>query len=322
MRTSLRFNNDLSIEDFVRIAVLAEEAGFDQLWVSHDLFWRSAPVLMTAAARATSRIALGAGVFNPVSMHTSEIAMAVASLHEVSGGRIILGIGAGADRFLDWARLPYESPVARTRKAIGELRALLAGEVPDGWQEEGRLRTGPAPVPIYIGAMGPKMLELGGELADGALPLLFPPEHYPQAAAQIEAGARKAGRDPAAVDVAACIWCSIDPDPARARWALAEKIAYYGPSFAPYLLGRASITVEDFAPIREQLARGNERRAAELVTPQMLSLGISGGVDEVIERCRGLIAMGAKHISFGPPLGPDPVQAVLTLGREVLPALR
>jgi len=321
LRTSLRFNNDLPIEDFVRIAVLAEEAGFDQLWVSHDLFWRSAPVLMTAAARATTRIELGAGVFNPVSMHTSEIAMVAASLSEVSGGRMLLGIGAGADRFLDWARLPYETPVTRTRKAISELRALLAGEVPDGWQEEGRLRTGPVAVPIYVGAMGPKMLGLAGELADGALPLLFPPEHYPQAAAQIEAGAQRAGRELSAVDVAACIWCSIDADPAKARRALAEKIAYYGPSFAPYLLGRASITLEDFGPIQEELARGNQSRAAELVTPRMLSLGIAGGVDEVIERCRGLIAAGAGHISFGPPLGPDPMRAVVALGREVLPAL-
>src|SRR6185503_16044737 len=112
-------------------------------WVSHDLFWRSAPVLMTAAARATSRISLGAGVFNPVSMHTSEIAMVAASLHELSGGRMLLGLGAGADRFLDWARLGYDPPVKRTLRAIGELRALLAGEVPDGWQAEGKLRTGP-----------------------------------------------------------------------------------------------------------------------------------------------------------------------------------
>jgi len=57
------------------------------------------------------------------------------------------------------------------------------------------------------------------------------------------------------------------------------------------------------------------------VTPRMLSLGIAGGVDEVIERCRGLIAAGAGHISFGPPLGPDPMRAVVALGREVLPAL-
>jgi len=257
VKTSLRFNNDLPVAKFVRIAALAEEAGFDQVWVSHDLFWRSAPVLLAAAAAATSRIVLGAGVFNPVSMHVSEIAMAAASLNEASGGRFLLGIGAGADRFLDWAGLAPRPPVERTRQAIIELRALLAGEAPSGWSAQGRLRTGPASVPIYVGAMGPRMLELAGELADGALPLLFPPEHYPVAAAQVEQGARRAGRDPSSIDIAACVWCSLDEDRDRARLALAAKIAYYGPSFSPYLLGRAEIAPEEFEPVSDAMSRGD-----------------------------------------------------------------
>jgi 5,10-methylenetetrahydromethanopterin reductase len=322
LRTSLRFNNDQPVERFARIAALAEDAGFDQVWVSNDLFWRSAPVLLAAAAAATSRIALGAGVFNPVSMHVSEIAMAAATLHEISRGRFLLGIGAGADRFLDWAGLEPGPPAARTRKAVVELRALLSGEAPAGWNPEGRLRTRPAAVPIYVGAMGPRMLELAGELADGALPLLFPPEHYPVAAEQVADGARAAGRDPISIDVAACVWCSIDDDRDRARRALAEKIAYYGPSFSPYLLKRASISPEDFQPVMDAMAQKDEARAAGLVTPRMLSLGIAGNAAEVAERCAGLIAAGARHISFGPPLGPDPERAVASLGRDVLPLLR
>lgn len=321
MRTSLRFNNDLPIERFARIAALAEEAGFDQLWVSNDLFWRSAQVLLATASAATTRIALGAGVFNPVSMHVSEIAMAAASLNEVSGGRFLLGIGAGADRFLDWAGLAPPPAVARTRTAIKQLRALLAGAVPEGWNLEGRLRAGPGPVPIYVGAMGPRMLELAGELADGALPLLFPPEHYSVAAAQVVRGADRAGRDPESVDVAACVWCSVDDDRDRARRALAQKIAYYGPSFSPYLLERAAISPEDFQPVMDAMSHGDVDRAAALVTPRMLSLGIAGSWHEVAERCLGLVAAGARHISFGPPLGPDPERAIASLGRDVLPLL-
>ncbi len=322
LKTSLRFNNDVPVERFARIAVLAEEVGFDQLWVSNDLFWRSAPVLLAAASAATSRIALGAGVFNPVSMHVSEIAMAAATLHEVSGGRFLVGIGAGADRFLDWAGLASPPPAPRTRKAIVELRSLLSGEAPPGWNAEGRLRTGPAPVPIYVGAMGPRMLELAGEVADGALPLLFPPEHYAAAVAQIARGAHRAGRDPQSIDVAACVWCSIDDDRDRARRALAEKIAYYGPSFSPHLLERASISLDDFQPVMTAMSRGDVEHAAAIVTPHMLSLGIYGNAREVAERCTGLIAAGARHISFGPPLGPDPERAVASLGRDVLPVLR
>jgi len=309
MRFSIRLNNDVPVERFVRIASLAEELGFDQVWVSHDLFWRSAPVLVTAAAIATSRIALGVGVFNPVSMHPAEIAMAAATLHEVSGGRVLLGIGAGADRFLRWAGLEFPPPVPRTRAAIHELRALLSGQAPAGRDAEGHLRTGPVTVPIYVGAMGPKMLELAGEMADGALPLLFPPERYAHAAALIEAGARRAGRDPDAIDVAACVWCSIDADAHRARRALAEKLAYFGASFSADLLESASLEAGDFPP----------GITAEQVTAPMLALGIAGDVGEVADRCLQLAAAGARHISFGPPLGPDPEQAVTALGRSVIP---
>jgi 5,10-methylenetetrahydromethanopterin reductase len=322
MKFSVRFNNDLPAERFIRMAALAEEAGFDQIWVSNDLFWRSATVLVAAAARVTSRIALGVGVFNPVSMHPAEIAMAASTLQEVSGGRFHLGLGAGADEFLAWAGLAAGPPASRTERAIKEVRALLAGDAPEGWPNEGRLRTGPASVPIYVGAMGPRMLQLAGRLADGALPLLLPPSRYHFAANQISEGARRAGRDPESLDVAACIWCSIDPDRARARRALASKIAYYGASFSSDLLKDVSLTLDDFVSIQQAMSDGDIERAADLVTPAMLSLGVAGGIDEVIEASARLVAGGARHISFGPPLGPDPEQAVKALGAKVLPALK
>lgn len=303
---SVRFNNDVPPSRFARLAALAEERGFDQVWVSNDLFFHSASVLVSAAARATSRIALGVGVFNPVSMHSSEVAMIAASLAELSGGRALLGIGAGADRFLAWAGLQFDPPVARTERAIGEIRALLAGEAP--WSPEGRMRVSTSAVPIYVGAMGERMLRMAGRVADGALPLLFPPSHYRVAAAQIAEGAATAGRDPQAIDIAACIWCSIASDAERARRALAEKIAYYGPSFSPDLLARAGLRVSDFE--------------GGAVTPKMLGLGVAGGPEDVAAACARLIADGARHISFGPPLGPDPEDAIRVLAAEVIPALR
>jgi 5,10-methylenetetrahydromethanopterin reductase len=321
MKFSVRLNNDLPVDRFIHMAALAEDAGFDQIWVSNDLFWQSAPVLVAAAARVTSRIDLGVGVFNPVSMHPAEIAMAASSLQEVSGGRFCLGLGAGADQFLEWAGLTADPPVPRTERAIKQLRALLSGEVPEGWPDEGRLRTGPVSVPIYLGAMGPQMLRLAGRLADGALPLLLPPERYQFAVAQIAEGARLAGREADSLDVAACIWCSIDADEARAKRALASKIAYYGASFSADLLKGVSLTRLDFRPIQHAMANRNGERAVDLVTPTMLSLGVAGGVDEVVEACASLVASGARHISFGPPVGPDPERALAALGAKVLPAL-
>jgi 5,10-methylenetetrahydromethanopterin reductase len=305
LRFSVRFNNDMPAVRFARIAALAEECGFDQVWVSNDLFWQSGSVLVTAAANATSRIELGVGVFNPVSMHPAEIAMVAVSLAELTGGRFRLGVGAGADRFLQWAGMTPDPPVKRTQAAIGEIRTLLSGGSP--WAEEGRMHIDVAEVPIYVGAMGPAMLRMAGRIADGALPLLFPPRHYRVAAAQIAEGARAASRDVDGIDVAACIWCSIDASGQRARDALAAKIAYYGASFSLDLLARAGLKPADFAD--------------GTVTPAMLALGVAGDAEDVIAACTELVRDGARHVSFGPPLGPDPEVALRVLAREVLPAL-
>jgi len=324
LRTSLRLNNDLTVEEFVALCRRAEAHGFDQVWVSNDLYLRSASVMLTAAALATERIGLGVGIMNPYSVHPAEIAMMAATLQEVSGGRFLLGLGAGSEEFLGWAGMARPAPLTRTRQAVTEIRALLSGERSDG--SDGRsphayLRFSGLPVPIYIGAMSPKMLAATGAIADGALPLLYPPEHYETAAAQIAAGAVAAGRAVTEIDIAACIWVSVARDEASAIAPLAEKIAYYGASFAPYLLQRAGLSLEDFLPIQRALQREGIGAASALVTPQMLRLGIAGTADQVIQRCAALMGSGVRHLSFGPPLGPDLLGAVDMLGTEVLPAV-
>src|SRR3954452_24574908 len=102
MRFSLRLNNDLTISEYLALAQAAEAYGFDQFWVSHDLFLRSAPVILTAIANATQRIQIGTCILNPYTIHPSEIAMFAATLDEISGGRFNLGIAAGAGEFLKW----------------------------------------------------------------------------------------------------------------------------------------------------------------------------------------------------------------------------
>ncbi|WP_131105661.1 LLM class flavin-dependent oxidoreductase [Ornithinimicrobium sufpigmenti] len=322
LRFSVRVNNDVPAAELIELARAVEDAGFDQLWVSNDLFLRSAPALVGRLSAHTSRLHLGIGVVNPYSMHTAEIAMAAATLQELTQGRFLLGLGAGAAEFLGWVGLHQDSPLAGSRRALEELTAARHGQVPAGWNRAAHLRFEAAPFPVYVGAMGPRMLALAGELADGALPLLYPPEHYAAAAAQIARGAERAGRPVEELDIAACIWVSIDDDPERAARPLAEKIAYYGASFSPVLLQQAGLTPADFAPIQQAMNEGRSEEGIAMVTETMLQLGIAGTTQDVVERCRGLVARGARHLSFGPPLGPDLLQAVDRLGSEVLPALR
>ena len=323
--TSLRLNNDVPIDEFVELALLAESLQFDQIWVSNDLFFRSAPVALAAAATATRTIALGTCILNPYSIHPAEIAMMATTLQELSAGRFLLGLAAGAEDFLGWAGVAREAPLARTREAVLAIRALCSGispaDVPGsgpGWRPDARLRIPTVTTPIYLGAMSPRMLELIGEVADGGLPLLYPPESFSDTMTHIAAGLARAGRQSGDVDVAACIWVSVDDDLERARRPLAEKLAYYGASFSPDVLARVGVD----AGTLDDLRHVDPAEAARRLPPAMLDLGMCGPPEHVAERCCRLLDAGARHISFGPPLGPDRLRAVRQLGEGVLPRLR
>jgi 5,10-methylenetetrahydromethanopterin reductase len=323
VKFSVRVNNDLGFTELLEVAAAAEQAGFDQLWVSNDLFLRSAPVLAGGLAAATARIGLGIAVMNPYSVHVSELAMLAGTLQEVTGGRALLGLGAGSEQFLGWAGIARTQPLATTRRALAVVRALLGHEdvdrtlLPEWFGTQSVLRFPVArPVPVYIGAMGPKMLEMAGRHADGVLPLLYPPERYADVREHVLAGAEHRNRD---VDLPACFWVSLSEDLAAARAALAEKLAYYGPSISAPVLAAAGLLPQDFTPAARLAHDGHG--AAQLIDDRMLALGVAGDAADVLARCRVLHGLGARHLSFGPPLGPDPVTAIRQLGDRVLPAL-
>ena len=325
MRFSIRLNNDLTVQEYVSLARAAEEMGVDQIWVSNDLFLRSAPVILLAMAHATTRIEIGTGILNPYTIHPAEIAMLAATMDEATHNRFNLGLGAGASEFLKWIDLDVTHPLAAVRETVEAIRSLLRGErAPmDGaflrWSGEAYLRfDAPRVTPIYIGAMGPKMLALTGEIADGALPLLFPPEHYFGVLPYLQAGG--AQRSPALgeLDFAVCIWVSLSEDRMAARRILAEKIAYYGHALSPLILERLGVEQADFRPIEQAIMVDRDvDRAVAMVDDRMLRIGVVGAAGDVIERLEPLVAAGARHLSFGPPLGPDRFEAIRLLGQVV-----
>ncbi len=203
MRFSLRLNNDLPLADYIALAQAAEEVGFDQFWVSNDLFLRSAAGDSAGVALATARIEVGTG--HPQPVHDPSGRDRHACRHDGRTERQSLQPGAGGGS----GRVPQVGghrargdPGDAARDDRGRARGCSVGErvAIDGqflhWSNEAYLRfAAPRVTPIYIGAMGPKMLALSGELADGALPLLFPPEHYFGVLPYLQEG--MARRDPA-----------------------------------------------------------------------------------------------------------------------------
>ena len=229
----------------------------------------------------------------------------------------MLGLSSGADDFLSWVGITADKPVTTVKETVSALRRLWRGEAGDapGWTAQAHLRFAAREIPIYIGAMSPRMLRLIGEVADGGLPLLFPPEHFADVLTYI------APKRP--VDIAACIWCSVTrADYAAAEWALREKIAYYGHALSPLILERLGLTRTDFEPIQERMRAGDTRGAATLVTTEMLRIGVVGTARDLLPRLEHLRTLGAQHLSFGPPIGPDLFEAIDVLGSDVLPRFR
>lgn len=327
MKFSLRFNNDLPVQDYVTYAQAAEAAGFDQFWVSNDLFLRSAPVILSAVAQATERIEIGSCILNPFTLHPAEIAMLAATLDELSGGRFNLGLSSGAEDFMRWLGLEFRYPRSRVVETVAAINKLTSNQnaAVDGrvlnWSEEAWLRfQSRRRVPIYLGAMSPLMLEEIGAIADGGLPLLFPPEHYATVLPHIERGLARSGRSLDDIDLAACIWCAVSADQAAAEATLADKIAYYGHAMSPLILRQLGLTRDDFEPIRRACHVDRDLAAArKLVTPRMMRIGIAGTTAALIDRLEQLAALGVRHLSFGPPLGANISAAIQAIGRDVIP---
>jgi 5,10-methylenetetrahydromethanopterin reductase len=318
------------IDGLTALSVHAEALGFDQVWVGNDFLGHSGIPAIASMLIATSRIRVGSAVLDPVSLHPGQIAQLASGFQELSGGRFLLGLGAGSDVFFSRAGLAPAKPVPRTREAIIAIRELTNGRSPAGvpgaaagWHSDARILD-PRPVPIYVGAMGPKLLQLAGRYADGALPLCLPPRHLHNVMPRLAVGAEKGGRSVDELDVAACVWCAVDDDRDVARRLLARHIAIYSGSLSADALVENGLDPEEFARTQARMLEGREDDAIRSVleSTSMLELGIVGGADEVVEQCGALVDAGARHISFGPPLGADGAAALALLSRAVVPRIR
>jgi 5,10-methylenetetrahydromethanopterin reductase len=331
VRFSIRFNDAFGpVREVVSLAQLAEQAGFDVIWYCHDLLLRDAWVTLTAIAAATSRVKIGTCIVNPFTADPSEIAMHAATLQEYSGGRFILGIGPGEPRFLDLVGKRQQRPLTGLREAVTILRRLLAGQaVPfDGtvfrdWKPGAQLADPPStPIPMYIGGQGPRVLRLMGEMGDGALPLIFPPDYFPTVMALIAGGAAAVGRDVSAIDIAPCFWFSLAGERGAAEDAMRRMIASYGPYLRDDMLAPIGLRQADLAPLGARWTGGDHAGAEALVRGRMFDLAVLGTAEEVQPRIRRLIEQGATQINVGPPLGPDPRRTIALFAERLLPELR
>ena len=205
-------------------ARLAERTGYDYFWLADERFFREVYASLTHVAHVTERIRIGPCVTDPYSRHPALTAMAIATLDEVAGRRTALGIGAGVSGFRELG-IAREKPAVAIREAVEIIRRLLAGDTVSYKGQtvtlhDARLDFAPprADVPVYVASQHVHGCRAAGRVADGAMmqgcvaePLL---RFFRDTVA---AGARQAGRDPAAIDLVARVNVCIDDDRAAAR---------------------------------------------------------------------------------------------------------
>ncbi|MEA1985079.1 MAG: 5,10-methylenetetrahydromethanopterin reductase [Euryarchaeota archaeon] len=306
-------------------AKLAEQQGFDNVWITDHYNNRDVYTTLAVLAMNTNSIKLGTGVTNPYTRNAAITASSIGAINEISGGRAILGLGPGDKATFDAMGISWDKPLTTTKENIEALKGFFAGKKVE---QDGKVvkfggakmafKTGN--IPIYMGAQGPKMLELSGEVADGVLINASHPKDFEVAMEQITAGAKKAGRDPKDIDVAAYACFSIDKDAAKAKNAAKVVVAFIVAGSPDMVLERHGIDPAAKTDIGAAIAKGDfGALMGSLVTDAMIdAFSICGTPDDCKQRIEELKAIGVTQIVVGSPIGPNKEKSIKLIGKEII----
>jgi coenzyme F420-dependent oxidoreductase len=283
-------SEDLPRQEIVEVVQQAEALGYDSVWVGES-WGRDGFTWLTQLACHTSRIQLATGIATVFSRSPALIAQSVASLDEISAGRVVLGLGTSGPIVIEnWHGLPFDRPLRRTREYIEIVRLILSGDRVNYQGELFQLKGFRLPftpvrpkVPIYVAALGPHNLRLTGELADGWLPIYLDTHHLQEFQRDLERGAQRAGRGLDAIDVAPYILSCVSEDVTAARALVKAHLAYYiggMGTFYAHLIARYGFA-DEAQRVRQAWAQHDRQAAARLVTDAMVArLAICGSPAE------------------------------------------
>ena len=318
-RVALYLQDAHPLKDAIQYVQHAESRGFEAVWQAESRLVRDAVVPMAAFAATTNRIKIGSGVINNWTRNAAVIAATYLTLDDLAPDRIICGIGAWWDPLASKVGIQRRKPLLAMRETVTVVRDLLArkrvtfqGEfvqVTDIELDVVHGRKEPRNVPIYIGATGPKMMSLTGEIADGALlNYLVSPQYNAGAMEQLEIGAKKAGRSIESIDRPQLVVCSVDRDRKKALDASRKLVTQYLGQ-QPHIMKASGVSqslLDEIAQVLTWPATEEQIEEAMKLVPddvvQMITA--SGTPDECKAKVREYVAAGATcPILY--PLGED-----------------
>ena len=311
------------------LGVLAEDAGFDTVFVTSHYFNRDPFVSLDRVARRTSSVRVGPAAANPYEVHPVTLASRVASLQEASGGRAVYGIGPGDPSTLGALGLAEERGLRSVLEAFEVARDLWAGEsvTHDGTfaaSDAGLKYDVEGTIPVYVAGEGPNMCRMAGKRADGLLfngshpdDLAWARERVGEGLAErpddgSEGGSRESEDD--GFDLVAYAAVSVAEDADAAREAARAPVAFITAGAAPPVLERHGIDREAAGRVEEALSAGDFSGAFAEVTPAMVeAFSMAGTPEAVADRAKAVLER-ADSLVLGTPLGPDIETAIDLLG--------
>jgi F420-dependent oxidoreductase-like protein len=231
----------LTSEDQLNIVREAERLGYDSVWAA-EAYGSDAATILGWLAAGTSRIRLGSAVFQIPARSAAMTAMTAATIDQLSGGRMILGLGTSGPQVAEgWHGQRFGRQLQRTRDYVAVVRMALARErvefrgetlelpLPDGPGKALKLTIAPVQerIPVYLAAIGPNNTALAGEIADGWIPTLFSPEHVSEFHPRLKEGAARGGRSLEGFDIAPQVNVFVTDDVEAARNAMRPVVALY-----------------------------------------------------------------------------------------------
>jgi F420-dependent oxidoreductase-like protein len=302
-----------SLDKAVQRARHAEELGYHSAYTTH-IAARDSLTLLAAYACGTERIKLGTGVLPMYSRTPASTAQTAATLDELSGGRMVLGIGVSHQVTVEgWFGQKIDKPVREMREYASAVRAILRGEDPPAENEKFATNfrfmgyEARADLPIYIAALSPAMLRLAGRIADGVMLWLCNPDYIRDVVVpEVTTGRERAGKTLDGFDIVAAVPSGVTDDPDAARDRLrGELLTYFSLPFYRTMIERSGYE-DDVAAFDKGMSDGGPEAAKAAISDRFLeNLAAIGSKDEAEASVRRYQDAGATSPCLGGVPGTD-----------------
>ena len=305
----------------LRLVRHAEQLGFSVVWAA-EAYGSDAPTVLAWLAGQTSTIDVGSAIMQIPGRTPAMTAMTAASLDVLTGGRFRLGLGVSGPQVSEgWHGVRFSAPLARTREYVHIVRGALAREtlsydgrhyqlpLPDGPGIPLKLTLRPvsARIPLYLAAVGPKNLELTGEIADGWLAVFYAPQYAAEQVGQIAAGRARAGLTMDEFDVVPTLPLVVGEDPRRCADPIRPYAALYVGGMGSreqnfYNALAVRMGFADAARTVQDLYLGRQHRDAMAAVPYEFieATSLLGDRGRIAERLRELADSGVTTCSVVP----------------------